>query len=129
MKFGAVPIVDALGATAVHSIRQGDFVLKKGTRIGPSEIAALKAVGIKEVTVARLDVEMSRKIRLLPISRQRLKARVCALIWPSRAAATYLQKVLAFWSSTGMRSTRSIVSTRRLQWRHCRHTSRSSKVR
>ncbi|HME29259.1 MAG TPA: molybdopterin-binding/glycosyltransferase family 2 protein [Pseudolabrys sp.] len=56
MKFGAVPIVDALGATAVHSIRQGDFVLKKGTRIGPSEIAALKAVGIKEVTVARLDV-------------------------------------------------------------------------
>jgi len=56
MKFGAVPIVDALGATAVHSIRQGDFVLKKGTRIGPSEIAALKTVGIKEVTVARLDV-------------------------------------------------------------------------
>ena len=55
MKFGPVPIADAIGATAVHSIRQGDFVLKKGTRIGPSEIAALKAVGIKEITVARLD--------------------------------------------------------------------------
>ena len=55
MKFGAVPVADALGATAVHSIRQGDFVLKKGTRIGPSEIAALKAAGIKEITVARLD--------------------------------------------------------------------------
>jgi molybdenum cofactor cytidylyltransferase len=55
MKFGAVPVADALGATAVHSIRQGDFVLKKGTRIGPGEIAALKAVGIKEITVARLD--------------------------------------------------------------------------
>jgi molybdenum cofactor cytidylyltransferase len=55
MKFGAVPVADALGATAVHSIRQGDFVLKKGTRIGPSEIAALKAAGIQEITVARLD--------------------------------------------------------------------------
>ena len=55
MKFGPVPIADAIGATAVHSIRQGDFVLKKGTRIGPSEIAALKAVGIKEITVACLD--------------------------------------------------------------------------
>jgi molybdenum cofactor cytidylyltransferase len=56
MKFGAVPVTDALGATAVHSIRQGDFVLKKGTRIGSSEITALKAAGIKEITVARLDV-------------------------------------------------------------------------
>jgi len=56
MKFGAVPVADALGGTAVHSIRQGDFVLKKGTRIGPSEVAALKAAGIQEITVARLDV-------------------------------------------------------------------------
>jgi molybdenum cofactor cytidylyltransferase len=55
MKFGAVPIADALGATAVHSIRQGDFVLKKGTPIGPAEVSALKAAGVKEITVARLD--------------------------------------------------------------------------
>jgi molybdenum cofactor cytidylyltransferase len=55
MKFGAVPIADALGATAVHSIRQGEFVLKKGTLIGPAEISALKAAGVKEITVARLD--------------------------------------------------------------------------
>ena len=55
MKFGAVSVADALGATAVHSIRQGDFVLKKGTRIGPAEIAALTAAGVKEITVARLD--------------------------------------------------------------------------
>jgi molybdenum cofactor cytidylyltransferase len=55
MKFGAIPVTDAMGATAVHSIRQGEFVLKKGTRIGPNEIAALKAAGVKEITVARLD--------------------------------------------------------------------------
>jgi molybdenum cofactor cytidylyltransferase len=55
MKFGSVPVADAAGATAVHSIRQGDFVLKKGTLIGPAEVAALKSAGVKEITVARLD--------------------------------------------------------------------------
>jgi len=55
MKFGAIAVADALGATAVHTIRQGDFVLKKGTLIGPAEIAALRAAGVKEITVARLD--------------------------------------------------------------------------
>jgi molybdenum cofactor cytidylyltransferase len=55
MKFGSVPVVDALGATAVHSIRQGEFVLKKGTLIGPAQVAALTAAGVKEITVARLD--------------------------------------------------------------------------
>jgi len=55
MKFGAIPVADAIGATAVHSIRQGDLVLKKGTKIGPDEVAALIAAGVKEITVARLD--------------------------------------------------------------------------
>jgi len=55
MKFGSVPIGDAVGATAVHSIRQGDFVLKKGTLIGAKEVAALKAAGIGEITVARVE--------------------------------------------------------------------------
>jgi len=55
MKFGSVPVAEAAGATAVHSIRQGDFVLKKGTLIGPAEVAALKAAGVKAITVARLD--------------------------------------------------------------------------
>jgi molybdenum cofactor cytidylyltransferase len=55
MKFGAIPVAEALGATAVHSIRQNDLVLKKGTKIGPHEIAALTAAGVKEITVARLD--------------------------------------------------------------------------
>lgn len=55
MKFGPVPPAEALGATAVHSIRGRDLVLKKGTRIGPMEVAALQAAGIKEIVVARLD--------------------------------------------------------------------------
>ena len=55
MKFGAVPLRDALGATAVHTIRQDGLVLKKGTPIGPTEVAALEAAGITEVVVARLE--------------------------------------------------------------------------
>ena len=55
MKFGPVAPGEAHGATAVHSIRQGALVLKKGTLIGPAEVAALKAAGIKEIVVARLE--------------------------------------------------------------------------
>jgi molybdenum cofactor cytidylyltransferase len=55
MKFGPVPPKQAEGATAVHTIRQGSLVLKKGTLIGPAEVAALEAAGIKDVVVARLE--------------------------------------------------------------------------
>jgi molybdenum cofactor cytidylyltransferase len=55
MKFGAVAPKDALGATAVHTIRQGALVLKKGTLIGSAEVAALQTAGIKDIVVARLE--------------------------------------------------------------------------
>jgi molybdenum cofactor cytidylyltransferase len=55
MKFGPLPPEQALGATAVHSIRKGDLVLKKGTRIGPKEVTALKAADVAEIVVARLE--------------------------------------------------------------------------
>jgi molybdenum cofactor cytidylyltransferase len=55
MKFGAVAPNEALGATAVHSIRQGGLVLKKGTLIGAAEVAALENAGIKDIVVARLE--------------------------------------------------------------------------
>src|SRR5271154_7415357 len=55
MKFGAVAPNEAIGGTAVHTIRQGARVLKKGTLIGPVEVAALEAAGIKDVVVARLE--------------------------------------------------------------------------
>ena len=55
MKFGPVPPRQAEGATAVHTIRQGALVLKKGTLIGPAEVVALEAAGIKDIVVARLE--------------------------------------------------------------------------
>jgi molybdenum cofactor cytidylyltransferase len=55
MKFGTVPIGEAEGAVAVHSIRKSGLVLKKGTLIGKAEIEALKAAGIAEIVVARVE--------------------------------------------------------------------------
>ncbi|MCC6946349.1 MAG: molybdopterin-binding/glycosyltransferase family 2 protein [Bradyrhizobiaceae bacterium] len=55
MKFGPVPVREAEGATAVHSVRTPDGVVKKGTRIGAAEIAALERAGIKEIVIARLE--------------------------------------------------------------------------
>src|SRR5205085_8809387 len=55
MKFGAVSPRDAEGAIAVHSIRKDGFTLKKGTRIGKAEIAALEGAHVNEIVVARLE--------------------------------------------------------------------------
>jgi molybdenum cofactor cytidylyltransferase len=55
MKFGAVPVAQAQGGVAVHSIRQSGLVLKKGTVIGKPEIAALQGAGIAEIVVARIE--------------------------------------------------------------------------
>ena len=55
MKFGAVPVAQAEGGVAVHSIRQSGLVLKKGTLIGKPEIAALQAAGIAEIVVAKIE--------------------------------------------------------------------------
>jgi molybdenum cofactor cytidylyltransferase len=55
MKFGLVPIGEAAGGIAVHSIRKAGVVLKKGTMVGPAEIAALRGAGVAEIVVARLE--------------------------------------------------------------------------
>jgi molybdenum cofactor cytidylyltransferase len=44
-----------MGAIAVHSVRTGDRLIKKGTHIGAVEIGALKRAGINEIVVARLE--------------------------------------------------------------------------
>lgn len=57
MKFGPVAPDDAIGGVAVHSIRQDGLVLKKGTLIGAKEAAALKAAGVAQIVVARLEAD------------------------------------------------------------------------
>lgn len=55
MKFGSFPLKEARGGVAVHSIRKDKLVLRKGTSIGDAEIAALRAAGIAEIVVAKLE--------------------------------------------------------------------------
>jgi molybdenum cofactor cytidylyltransferase len=55
MKFGSFPLEEARGGVAVHSVRRDKLVLKKGTAIGDAEIAALRAAGVEEIVVAKLE--------------------------------------------------------------------------
>src|SRR5262245_14130828 len=55
MKFGPVPVGEAEGGISVHSIRKAGVVLKKGTVVGPAEIAALRGANVAEIVVARLE--------------------------------------------------------------------------
>jgi molybdenum cofactor cytidylyltransferase len=55
MKFGSLPLEEARGGVAVHSIRKDKLVLKKGTTIGDVEIASLRAAGISEIVAAKLE--------------------------------------------------------------------------
>ncbi len=55
MKFGSLPLDEALGGVAVHSIRKDKLVLKKGTTIGNAEVLALRSAGIDEFVVAKLE--------------------------------------------------------------------------
>jgi molybdenum cofactor cytidylyltransferase len=55
MKFGPASPADAIGGVTVHTLRQESLVLKKGTTIGPAEVAALVRAGVKEIVVVRLE--------------------------------------------------------------------------
>jgi len=55
MRFGPVPIRDAVGGTLAHGLKEGSLVLRKGTRITGSHVQALFDAGIAEIVVARLE--------------------------------------------------------------------------
>lgn len=55
MRFGPVPLDQAEGAILAHSEHVADGRLRKGIVLGPEQIAALRAAGYADVTVARLD--------------------------------------------------------------------------
>jgi molybdenum cofactor cytidylyltransferase len=55
MKFGTVPLEEAEGAIAAHSIRHRSGVVKKGTRLDAALVARLREEGVGEVVAARLE--------------------------------------------------------------------------
>ena len=52
MRFGPVPLAQALGGILAHSFRRGDLVLRKGDRLGAAQLARLGEFGVTETVVA-----------------------------------------------------------------------------
>jgi molybdenum cofactor cytidylyltransferase len=55
MKFGPVPLDQAVGAILAHSVALPESRLRKGMVLTSTDIATLRAAGMTDVTVARLD--------------------------------------------------------------------------
>lgn len=56
MKFGDTPLDDAIGAILAHSVRLENRSIKKGTVLGPDEIAQLRDAGRDPVVAAVLEL-------------------------------------------------------------------------
>jgi molybdenum cofactor cytidylyltransferase len=55
LKFGPVPVRDAIGGVLAHAVKEGDLVLRKGMTITGDHARQLNAAGVAEVTVAQLE--------------------------------------------------------------------------
>lgn len=55
MKFGLVPVEEAIGALAAHSVRAGGTLVKKGTLISPEIAMRLKQAGVETMIAVRLE--------------------------------------------------------------------------
>jgi molybdenum cofactor cytidylyltransferase len=55
MKFGEVPVAEAVGAVLAHSLKVGDRSLRKGRVLSAEDVAALAAAGRRSVIAARLE--------------------------------------------------------------------------
>ena len=55
MRFGPVPLEQAEGAVLAHSVAVGPVRLRKGLVLGPDDLSQLRAAGVAQVTVARMD--------------------------------------------------------------------------
>ena len=55
MRFGDVPVDEALGAILAHSVRLSGSVLKKGRRLTAADLDRLRSEGLTSVVAARLD--------------------------------------------------------------------------
>lgn len=55
MRFGPVPVAEAVGALAAHGVRAGEAVVRKGRLITADDAAGLAAAGVGSVVAVRLD--------------------------------------------------------------------------
>jgi molybdenum cofactor cytidylyltransferase len=57
MRFGYVPLAEAVGAISAHAVRAGEMVLRKGSLVTAELAAKLGAAGVTGLVAARLDAE------------------------------------------------------------------------
>jgi len=55
MKFGPVPIAEAAGAVAAHTVRAGEAIVRKGATIGEEDARKLAAAGLSEIVAVQLE--------------------------------------------------------------------------
>lgn len=55
MKFGPVPVAEAVGGILAHQVRAGEKAFRKSHALSAEDCAVLVAAGITEVTIARLE--------------------------------------------------------------------------
>ncbi|MGR7996873.1 NTP transferase domain-containing protein [Xanthobacter sp. ZOL 2024] len=57
MRFGPLPLAEAEGAIAAHSVRLDGLVIKKGSRLSARELVELERAGFRTVVAARLEAD------------------------------------------------------------------------
>lgn len=55
MKFGPVPVAEAAGCVAAHTVRAGEVIVRKGATIGEDDVRKLAAAGLTEIVAVRLE--------------------------------------------------------------------------
>ncbi len=130
MKFGPVAPADALGATAVHTIRQGALVLKKGTLIGSRR--SRRAQGRRHRRGRGRAPRAGRRVRgrgRIGDRRRGRRGGGARIDLAFTGRCNLFAERPACSSSTRTRSTGSTASTRRSRSPRCRPTSRSWQAR
>ncbi|HZY21144.1 MAG TPA: molybdopterin-binding protein, partial [Beijerinckiaceae bacterium] len=57
MKFGPVPVKEAVGAIAAHSVRAGEASVKKGRMVTAEDAERLARAGVAEIVAVRLGTD------------------------------------------------------------------------
>jgi molybdenum cofactor cytidylyltransferase len=71
MKFGAIPVSEALGAILAHGVKHANGVFKKGRVLSAEDLAVLQSADVASVTVAQLgsgDVPEDEAARALALA-------------------------------------------------------------
>ncbi|RXT57058.1 4-diphosphocytidyl-2C-methyl-D-erythritol kinase [Bosea sp. Tri-44] len=55
MKFGPVPIAEAAGCVAAHTVRAGDVIVRKGATIGDEDARKFAAAGLTEIVAVQFE--------------------------------------------------------------------------